>query len=117
MKAIQIKESGGPEVMTLVDIPVPKPKANEALVKITASGVNFVDIYVREGRYKTQLPMVIGQEAAGVVTEVGAEVANLKPGVVCTAAMPNMRQCRQISWCGFPRALATSKPRRRCCRA
>ena len=41
MKAIQIKESGGPEVMTLVDIPVPKPKANEALVKITASGVNF----------------------------------------------------------------------------
>jgi NADPH2:quinone reductase len=66
--------------MALVDIPVPKPKANEALVKITASGVNFVDIYVREGRYKSQLPMVIGQEAAGVVTEVGAEVANIKPG-------------------------------------
>ncbi len=88
MKAIQIKESGGPEVMTLVDIPVPKPKANEALVKITASGVNFVDIYVREGRYKSQLPMVIGQEAAGVVTEVGAEVANLKA-----------RRSRCLSWC------------------
>lgn len=80
MKAIQIKESGGPEVMTLVDIPVPKPKANEALVKITAAGVNFADVYVREGRYKAKLPMVIGQEAAGVVTEVGSEVANVKPG-------------------------------------
>ncbi len=80
MKAIQIKESGGPEVMTLVDIPVPKPKANEALVKITAAGVNFADVYVREGRYKAKLPMVIGQEAAGVVTEVGPEVANVKPG-------------------------------------
>ena len=80
MKAIYIKESGGPEVMTLVDIPVPKPKANEALVKIVAAGVNFADVYVREGRYKAKLPMVIGQEAAGVVTEVGSEVANVKPG-------------------------------------
>ena len=80
MKAIQVKECGAPEVMTLVDIPVPKPKANEALVKITAAGVNFADVYVREGRYKSKLPMVIGQEAAGVVTEVGSDVANLKPG-------------------------------------
>ena len=64
MKAIQIKENGGPEVMTLVDIPVPKPKANEALVKITAAGVNFADVYVREGRYKSTPPLVIGQEAA-----------------------------------------------------
>jgi NADPH2:quinone reductase len=80
MKAIQVKECGAPEVMTLVDIPVPKAKANEALVKITAAGVNFADVYVREGRYKSTLPMVIGQEAAGVVTEVGSDVTNIKPG-------------------------------------
>ena len=49
-------------------------------MKITAAGVNFADVYVREGRYKSKLPMVIGQEAAGVVTEVGSEVTNIKPG-------------------------------------
>ena len=80
MKAIEIKQYGGPDVMTLVDIPVPKPKANEALLKIGVAGVNFADVYVREGRYKSTPPMVIGQEAAGVVTEVGSEVADIKVG-------------------------------------
>ena len=80
MKAIQIKQYGAPEVMTLIDIPVPKPKANEALVKISVAGVNFADVYVREGRYKSTPPLVIGQEAAGVVTEVGSEVADIKVG-------------------------------------
>lgn len=80
MKAIEIKQYGGPEVMTVVDIPVPKPKANEALLKIGVAGVNFADVYVREGRYKSTPPLVIGQEAAGVVTEVGAEVADIKVG-------------------------------------
>ncbi len=63
-----------------VDLPAPKPKANEALVQIKAAGVNFIDVYVREGRYPTPLPFVIGQEGAGVVTEVGSEVTTLKPG-------------------------------------
>lgn len=80
MKAIQIKQYGAPEVMTLIDMPVPKPKANEALVKISVAGVNFADVYVREGRYKSTPPMVIGQEAAGVVTEIGSEVADIKVG-------------------------------------
>src|ERR1019366_9796563 len=51
MKAIQIKQTGGPEVMELVDLPVPQPKSNEAMVKIQAAGVNFIDVYNREGRY------------------------------------------------------------------
>jgi NADPH:quinone reductase len=80
MKAIQISQTGGPEVLQLADLPVPQPKPNEAVVKIAASGVNFIDTYQREGRYKVPLPFVPGQEAAGVVASVGAEVKSLKPG-------------------------------------
>jgi len=74
MKAIQIKQTGGPEVMELVELPVPQPKANEAVVKIAAAGVNFIDVYNREGRYKAPLPLVLGQEGAGVVSAVGADL-------------------------------------------
>jgi NADPH2:quinone reductase len=80
MKAIQVQKTGGPEVLTLVDLPVPKPKANEAVVKIAASGVNFIDVYFREGRYPSALPFVDGQEAAGTITEVGSDVKSVKPG-------------------------------------
>jgi len=80
MKAIQVLQTGGPEVLTLVDLPAPKPKANEALIKIEASGVNFIDVYFREGRYPAPLPFINGQEAAGAVTEVGSEVASFKAG-------------------------------------
>jgi NADPH:quinone reductase len=80
MKAIQVQKTGGPEALTLVDLPVPKPKANEAVVKIAAIGVNFIDVYFREGRYPAPLPFVDGQEAAGTVTEVGSEVKTVKPG-------------------------------------
>lgn len=80
MQAIQVSKVGGPEVLTPVDVPVPSPKSDEALVQIKASGVNFVDVYFREGRYPTPLPFINGQEAAGVVTEVGSEVTTLQPG-------------------------------------
>jgi NADPH2:quinone reductase len=80
MKAIQVQQPGGAEALQLVDIPLPKPKANEAVVKITASGVNFIDVYLREGRYKALLPFVDGQEGAGVVAEVGSEVKTVKAG-------------------------------------
>lgn len=80
MKAIQVKQTGGPEVMELVDLPVPQPKPNEAVVKIQASGVNFIDVYNREGRYKAPLPFVLGQEAAGVVSAVGAEAKGIAVG-------------------------------------
>ena len=74
MKAIQIKQTGGPDVLEYVDLPVPEPKPNEAVVKIAAAGVNFIDVYQREGRYKVPLPFIAGQEGAGVVTAVGADV-------------------------------------------
>ena len=80
MKAIQVSQTGGPEVLTLVDVPVPTIKSNEALVELKASGVNFIDVYFREGRYPSPLPFINGQEGAGVVKEVGAEVTDLKPG-------------------------------------
>jgi NADPH:quinone reductase len=80
MKAIQIKKTGGPEALELVDIPIPQPKPNEAVVKIAASGVNFIDVYHREGRYPVGLPFVIGQEGAGVVSAVGADVKSVKAG-------------------------------------
>ena len=80
MKAIQIKQSGGPEALEYVDLPVPEPKPNEAVVKIAAAGVNFIDVYNREGRYKLPLPFVAGQEGAGVVSAMGAGVKSLKLG-------------------------------------
>ena len=66
--------------MELVDIPVPQPKANEAVVKLSASGVNFIDVYVREGRYKALPPFVLGQEGTGVINAVGADVTSVKNG-------------------------------------
>jgi NADPH:quinone reductase len=80
MKAIQVKQPGGPEAMEMVDSPVPQPKANEAVIKLAAAGVNFIDVYFREGRYKAALPFILGQEGAGEVTAVGAEVTSVKAG-------------------------------------
>jgi NADPH2:quinone reductase len=80
MKAIQVSQVGGPEVLKLVDLPVPEPKPNEALVQIKAVGVNFIDVYHREGRYPATLPFVPGQEGAGIVTAIGSEATNVKIG-------------------------------------
>ncbi len=80
MHAIQIQLHGGPEVLTPAVLPVPTPKPNEAVVALKAIGVNYIDVYFREGRYPTALPFVPGQEAAGLVTAVGAEVTQVKVG-------------------------------------
>jgi len=80
MKAIKVSEVGGPEVLTFVDVPAPKPKPDEALVQIKVAGVNFIDVYFREGRYPATLPFINGQEASGVVAEVGSEVNNVQVG-------------------------------------
>jgi NADPH:quinone reductase len=80
MKAIQVSQTGGPEVLELVDLPTPEPKASEAVVQIKAAGVNFIDVYFREGRYPAPLPFVNGQEGAGVVASVGTEVKNVSVG-------------------------------------
>jgi len=89
MKAIQVSQVGGPEALTLVDLPVPSPKPNEAVVQIKAAGVNFIDVYFREGRYPSPLPFVSGQEAAGIVTDVGSDVKLVQRGdrVAYTSAL------------------------------
>ena len=80
MKAIEVRQTGGPEVMELVELPVPEPKANEAVVKLAASGVNFIDVYHREGRYKAPLPFIPGPEGAGQVVAIGSDVKSVKTG-------------------------------------
>ena len=80
MKAIQISKTGGPEVLELVEIPRPEPKSGEVLVRIAASGVNFIDTYFREGRYPSPLPLIPGQEAAGIVEAVGPDVSGFAVG-------------------------------------
>jgi len=80
MQAIQVQTPGGPEALQLVDLPVPIPKPDEVVIKISAAGVNFIDIYFREGRYANPLQFVAGQEASGIVSDVGHEVKSLKPG-------------------------------------
>jgi len=80
MKAIQIRAHGGPEVLASVDLPMPEPGPDQALVRIEAAGVNFIDVYHRTGLYSVGLPYVPGQEAAGTVEAVGEEVTGVAAG-------------------------------------
>jgi len=80
MKLIQVAQIGGPEQLVLADAPVPSPGPGQALVKVAATGVNFIDVYFRMGLYKADLPFTPGSEAAGVVESIGEGVDSLKPG-------------------------------------
>ncbi len=80
MKAIRVQHTGGPEVMEVADVAVPRPKPNEAVVKVAAAGVNAIDGQFRDGSLRTPLPFIPGQEGAGVVTEVGAQAKTVKVG-------------------------------------
>ena len=80
MKAVRVHALGGPEVLRYEDVDVPRPGPGEALVKIAASGLNYLDVQYRIGRVKAPLPFVIGSEASGFVTEVGPGVTDLKVG-------------------------------------
>ena len=71
VKAIRIEQNGGPEVLKLVDVEVSAPADNEVTIQQHAAGLNFIDIYFREGLYKQPLPHGLGAEGAGVVTAVG----------------------------------------------
>jgi NADPH2:quinone reductase len=75
MQAIQILQPGGPEALTLQELPTPTPGPAQALIRIEASGINFIDIYHREGRYPTPLPYTLGQEAAGIIVALGDNTA------------------------------------------
>jgi NADPH:quinone reductase len=80
MKAIYIEQPGGLEALKYGDQPTPEPKAGEVLVKLAASGVNFIDTYHRSGLYKLPLPAVLGSEGAGTVERVGEGVTGFKAG-------------------------------------
>jgi NADPH:quinone reductase len=80
MKRIQVNETGGPEKMVLTDAPTPVAGPGQALVRIAASGVNFIDVYFRTGLYKADFPITLGNEAAGTVEAVGSGVTEVAPG-------------------------------------
>ena len=80
MKAIRVHESGGPEVLRLEEVPDPQPSPGEAVVRIEATGVNFIEVYQRKGQYAMQRPFVPGTEGAGTVVAVGEGVTQLRVG-------------------------------------
>jgi len=80
MKSIQVREPGGPEKLELVETATPQPGPKQALVRIAASGVNFVDVYFRTGLYKAGLPVTLGNEGAGTVEAAGSEATEVAPG-------------------------------------
>jgi NADPH:quinone reductase len=80
MRAIRVESTGGPEVMKLIELPTPAPGKGQALVRVEAVGVNFIEIYQRTGLYKVPLPFTPGQEGAGVVEAVGEGVTEVRAG-------------------------------------
>ena len=80
MKAIRVHEPGGPEVLQYEDVPDPRPQAGEAVVRVEAAGVNFIDVYNRTGLYKEPLPFTLGREGAGTVLSVANDVREVAPG-------------------------------------
>ena len=93
MKAIQIQRNGGPEVMCLSELPVPEAAAGDAVVQVRAAGVNFIDVYQRDGLYPVGLPYVLGLEGAGTVRSIGEGVQQLAVG-------------DRVAWAGSPGAYA-----------
>jgi NADPH2:quinone reductase len=80
MKAIRVTRTGGPEVLEYVDVESPRLAAGQALVRLEAIGVNFIDVYHRTGLYKLPLPFIPGSEGAGVVEEIADGVTRVKKG-------------------------------------
>ncbi|MCU1328284.1 MAG: Alcohol dehydrogenase, zinc-binding domain protein, partial [Bryobacterales bacterium] len=80
MKLIQITQTGGPDQMQLVDAPMPSPGPNQALIRVAAAGVNFIDVYFRTGLYKADLPFTPGNEGSGTIEAVGEGVTGFAIG-------------------------------------
>ncbi len=118
MKAVAFAQHGGPEVLTIIDLPVPQPKANEVRVKVKAVALNHLDVWVRKGwpGLKLPLPHVLGSDMAGVVDAVGAEVTDLtvgtevlvNPGISCGVCEKCLKGddnlCRQYQLLGEHRS-------------
>jgi NADPH2:quinone reductase len=94
MRAIRIHQYGGPEAMRLEDLPTPSPGPGQALVRVEAAGLNFIDVYQRSGLYKGALPLPLGLEGAGAVEAVGAGVTTTRVG-------------DRVAWTGVPGSYAT----------
>jgi NADPH2:quinone reductase len=94
MRAIRVHEFGGPEAMRLEELPTPKPGDGQALVRIEAAGLNYIDTYQRTGAYKNPLPYGLGLEGAGVVEAVGPGVTTVRAG-------------DRVAWTGVPGSYAT----------
>jgi NADPH2:quinone reductase len=80
VRAVVVSETGGPEVLRVLERPDPDPGPEDLLVDVEAAGVNFIDIYQREGRYPMELPFVAGSEGAGVVRSVREQVKDVRAG-------------------------------------
>jgi NADPH:quinone reductase len=80
VKAIQVQSTGGPEVLQLQTLPDPVPQTGDALVRVHTAGVNFMDIYYREGKYKAPLPFIPGGEGSGYVEAIGEGVTDVSVG-------------------------------------
>lgn len=93
MKAIRIHTPGGPEALQYDEVAEPTPGAGQAVVKLAAAGVNFIDVYFRTGVYKAPLPLTLGLEGSGSVTAVGAGVTDVKVGDA-------------VAWTGVPASYA-----------
>jgi NADPH2:quinone reductase len=94
MKAIRVHRKGGPEVLQLETLPTPLPGTDEALVRVEAAGVNFMDVYVRTGAYGGEMPVTLGAEGAGIVEAVGNGVSEVRAG-------------QRVAWAGAPGSYAT----------
>ncbi len=93
MKAIQISQTGGPEVLRLMEVEKPHPSKGEALIRVETIGVNFIEIYQRSGVYSVPLPYIPGGEGAGTVVEVADDVVGLSVG-------------SRVAWAGVPHSYA-----------
>src|SRR5258708_9441807 len=112
MKAVRIHQFGGPEVLTYEDVPDPKPREDQVLIRVRACALNHLDIWVRKGLPGVNLPHILGSDIAGEIVEVGEYVTDLKPGqrvlvapmhfcnhcAKCVAGLQN--QCRQFTVLG-----------------
>lgn len=88
MKAVYAEQPGGVEVLKYGEMPKPAAGPGQAIIKVAAIGVNFIDVYFRTGLYKADPPVLLGNEGAGIVESVGPDVANVAPGDRVAWAMP-----------------------------
>jgi NADPH:quinone reductase-like Zn-dependent oxidoreductase len=113
MKAVRIHEFGGTDVLRLEDLPKPVPAQGEVLIEIRAASVNPVDYKIREGKYPAvtadKLPVTLGRDAAGVVTEVGAGTTAFKVGDEVFAMLPQDRG-GYAEWVSAPADVCAGKP-------